>query len=185
MKKLFGFMALGMALALMPMGASATSIVPKCDKSCPTEEGKCTSTCKITIEENTSSLTSFTATLEIAGDGVSVTSFTGGDGWTVVTPQINGNLTEKSIPVSLIATTAITDSNFTLATFTLELESSATDCSIKIANPSTGSEKTIEIEKTTETKTGASLPIAIIGCGLVGAVVIYSVTKKNKKMYKI
>ena len=42
-----------------------------------------------------------------------------------------------------------------------------------------------EIETTTETKTGAALPIAIIGCGVIGAGLIYSVTKKNKKMYKI
>ena len=48
-----------------------------------------------------------------------------------------------------------------------------------------GSEVTVEITTTTETKTGASLPIAIIAVGVVGATVIYATTKKNKKLYKI
>lgn len=184
MKKIFGFIALVMAVSLLPMGAEAASIVPKCDKSCPTKDGKCTSTCTISVQGNTSTLTTFESTLVISGDGVTVKSFTAGDGWTKVSPT-DSDLSGTSIPVNLIATNGITAANFTLATFTLELESSATDCSLKISNPTIGSEVTYEVKTVTETKTGAALPIAIIAFGLVGSGVIYSVTKKNKKMYKI
>ena len=184
MKKIFGFIALVMAVSLLPMGAKAASVSPKCDKSCTTENGKCTATCTISVEGNNTTLTSFQTELQITGDGVTVKSFTASDGWTKVSPT-DTELSGKAIPVSLVSTEGVKTENFTLATFTLELESSATDCSLKISNPSIGSEITIEIETTTETKTGAALPIAIIAFGAVGAGVIYSVTKKNKKMYKI
>ena len=184
MKKIFGFIALVMAVSLLPMGAKAASVLPKCDKSCPTEDGKCTATCTISVQGNTSTLTTFTSEVLITGDGVTVKSFDAGDGWTKVSPT-DTELSGKSIPVSLVSTDGVKAENFTLATFTLELESSAADCSLKISNPSVGSEVTVEIETTTETKTGAALPIAIIVFGAVGAGVIYSVTKKNKKMYKI
>ena len=185
MKKFISFIALVIAIIIVPMGAKAATIVPKCEKSCPTEGGKCTSTCKINVEGNTTEINSFSATLQVLGNGVTVKSLTPGDGWQKVSPS-DAELAGTSIPLSLIANNGnITASNFTLATFTLELESSAADCSLKVTNPSIGSEVTIEIETTTETKTGAALPIAIIGCGVIGAGLIYSVTKKNKKMYKI
>ena len=184
MKKFISFIALVMAIVIIPMGVDAASIVPKCEKSCPTEGGKCTSTCKINVEGNTAEINSFSATLEIVGSGVTVKSLTPGDGWQKISPS-DAELSGTSIPLSLIASNNITASNFTLATFTLEIESSAADCSLRISNPTTGSEVTVEIETTTETKTGAALPIAIIGCGVIGAGLIYSVTKKNKKMYKI
>ena len=50
---------------------------------------------------------------------------------------------------------------------------------------SIGQETKVTITTTTETKTGASLPIAIVAIGVVGATVIYATTKKNKKLYKI
>ena len=185
MKKIIGFIALVMALVIAPIEAQADgNIVPKCEKSCPTEGGKCTQTCKINVEGNDTSLTTVTAQLNISGSGVTVKSFDAGDGWQVVSPT-STEMSGTSIPISLVSTTGISSANFTLATFTLEVESSTTDCSLKISNPSIGSEVTVEVETTTETKTGATLPLAIVGCGLVGVVVIYSLTKKNKKMYKI
>ncbi len=184
MKKIISFIALVMAMVIIPISVDAASIVPKCEKSCPTEGGKCTSTCKITIEGNTAEINQFSATLEIVGKGVTVKSLKAGDGWTKVSPS-DTELSGTTIPLSFIATNNITASNFTLATVSLEIESSEADCSLKLSNPSVGSEVTIEIETTTETKTGAALPIAIIGCGVIGAGLIYSVTKKNKKIYKI
>ena len=179
-KKLTGLVALIVALLVMPTMVSATSLKTTCDKSCPTEDGKCTATCTIKIEENTT----FTGDLEIVGDGVTVTSFTAGEGWTKVSPT-DAELSGKTLPISLMSTAGVSDANFTLATITLELESKAADCSLKLKNPSAGSEVTVEITTTTETKTGASLPIAIIAVGVVGATVIYATTKKNKKLYKI
>ncbi len=183
-KKLIGIVAIAIALVIMPLGVSAAQIKPSCDKSCPSENGKCTSTCKITVEGNTSTLTTFTANLEILGEGVTVKSFTPGDGWTKISPT-DTELAGTTIPISFMSATGVTTSNFTLATFTLELESAATNCSLNLKNPSVGSEVTVDIKTTTETKTGASLPIAIIAVGVVGAVVIYATTKKNKKIYKI
>lgn len=183
-KKFIGFIALVMAIVIMPMGVDAAGLNTKCEKSCPTEGGKCTSTCKITVEGNTTSMTSFTADLQVVGNGVTVTSLTPGDGWQKVAPT-DTELKGSNIPINFVSATGVTTADFTLATITLEIESSAADCSLKLANPSVGSEVTIEIETTTETKTGAALPIAIIGCGIIGAGLIYSVTKKNKKMYKI
>ena len=171
LKKLLGVIALSMVL-LLPVKAGAATINPKCEKSCPTENGKCTSVC---------TLTEFKATLDIVGDGVTVTKITPGTGWTNLTASTTG----KSIPLDFLASTAVTTSDFVLATINLELESSATNCSLKLSNPSVGTEVTTVIETTTETKTGATLPLAIIACGAVVAVVIYGATKKNKKMYKI
>ena len=84
-----------------------------------------------------------------------------------------------------MSTDGIKDSNFTLMTFNLELESAAVNCTLNLKNPSIGQETKVTITTTTETKTGASLPIAIVAIGVVGATVIYATTKKNKKLYKI
>lgn len=177
MKKLFSILVLSVVL-LLPMSAKAASIVPSCEKSCPTENGKCTSVCTIRVEGNTGSLTEFNANLEIVGEGVTITSITAGDGWT--------NLNGTSTNLSFIASNgAVTTSNFTLATINLELESSATNCSLKLSNPSVGTEVTVEIETETTVKTGATLPIAILACGAGLAAVIYIVASKNKKIYKI
>ena len=183
-KKFIGLVALLLAVVVMPISVNAASLQTKCDKSCPTEDGKCTATCTITVEGNTASMTTFSGTLEIVGDGVTVKTFAPGEGWTKVSPT-DAELASKSIPISFMSTSGVTTANFTLATITLELESKATDCSLRLKNPSVGSEVTVEIKTTTETKTGASLPIAIIAVGAVGAVVIYATTKKNKKIYKI
>ena len=183
-KKFIRFIALVMAIVIMPMGVNATSLDNKCSKSCPTSEGKCTSTCTISVKDNNATMTTFQANLVVVGEGATITSFTPGDGWTKVSPT-DSDLANSTIPINFVSTDGVTESNFTLATITLELESSAADCSLRLTNPSVGNEVTVTIETTTETKTGAALPIAIIGCGVIGAGVIYSVTKKNKKIYKI
>lgn len=184
MKKFLGLIAIAMAVVLLPMSASAESLKTTCDKSCPTTEGKCTSTCTIKVEGNTTAMKTFTSTLEVVGEGVTVKSLTAGEGWTKVSPT-DADLKGNSIPLSLVSATGVTEENFTLATFTLELESAAADCTLKLKEPSAGSEITVTIETTTETKTGASLPIAIALVGITGAVVIYATSKKSKKIYKI
>lgn len=182
-KKIIGLVALVVALAL-PISVNAASLKTKCDKTCPTADGKCTATCAVTVEGNEATLTTFSGTLEVVGDGVTVKDFKAGEGWTKVSPT-DAELASKSIPVSFMSTDGIKDSNFTLMTFNLELESAAVDCTLNLKNPSIGQETKVTITTTTETKTGASLPIAIVAVGVVGATVIYATTKKNKKLYKI
>lgn len=186
MKKLLGIVALSLAI-ILPVSASAAEVKLNCDKSqkvCD-ESGtkKCTSTCTISITGNTQSLTDFNATLDIVGDDVSITSITPGDGWTSLTSSTSG----KSVPISFMASNGgVTASDFLLATVTMELGSSASNCSLQLRDPSVG--KNVEVEVTTEvkqTQTGASLPVAIIAVGACAAIVIYGATRKNKKMYKI
>lgn len=188
MKKFLGFMAVAMAVVLLPMGASALSFEPSCSKSksCP-ESGKCTSTCTVKVSGNTTALSSVQAQLNFASsDGITVKNITPGDGWTKVAPagsevEVNGT------PVSIsFASSGVSTSVFTLVTFTLELESADVDCSLSLNVNGVEYKYEEETEiKTENPSTGASLPIALVGVGAVGAVIIYSVTKKNKKMYKI
>lgn len=180
MKKLFSILVLSVML-MLPIGAKAGEFKPSCEKSCPTEDGKCTSTCTIRVENNTSSLSSINATLEVVGEGAKVTKVTEGEGWLNLTGSLDGN----SIPLSFTATPPVTASSFLLATINLELESAAADCTLKLTNPETGVTVEQKITTTTTVKTGATLPIAIIACGAGVALVIYLTTKKNKKMYKI
>lgn len=187
MKKFLGFMAIAMAVVLLPMGAKAISFEPSCTKSCPTANGKCTSTCTVKVSGNTTALSSVQAQLNFASsDGITVKNITPGDGWTKIAPagsevEVNGT------PVSIsFASSGVSTSDFTLVTFTLELESADVDCSLSLNVNGVEYKYEEETEiKTENPSTGASLPIALVGVGAVGAVIIYSVTKKNKKMYKI
>ena len=187
MKKYLSFIVMiGIVAFILPVVASAVEIqTPPCEKVCdkPDANGKCQSICTIKVANNTSTMTEFNATLLIKGKGASIKSIQPGDGWNDLTSSTNGT----SIPLSLIATNGVTTTNFLLATVTLELESSATDCSLTVSNPSIGKDVTVDITQTTttQTKTGAALPIAIVACGACAAVFIYSTTKKSKKIYKI
>ena len=80
MKKFIGLVALVVALAL-PISVNAASLKTKCDKTCPTADGKCTATCAVTVEGNEATLTTFSGTLEVVGDGVTVKDFKAGEGW--------------------------------------------------------------------------------------------------------
>lgn len=179
MKKLLSFLVIGV-VAVLPLSVKAFSLVPSCEKSCPTEDGKCEQTCKIEVKNNTDSLTSIAPTLTITGDSDKITlkSIQGGEGWEASQTR-DGNV----INLSFLATSPVTASNFTLATFVLELEDKATDCSLSLKN----GEVTVEIETdvTEEVETGATIPLAILACAVVAGGAIYLVTKKNKKLYKI
>ena len=106
-------------------------------------------------------MTSFTADLQVVGSGVTVTSLTPGDGWQKVAPT-DTELKGSNIPINFVSATGVTTADFTLATITLEIESSAADCSLKLANPSVGSEVTIEIETTTDPVLSREDAIAIL-----------------------
>lgn len=183
MKKLLGFIAIAMAVVLLPMSVSAAELKTSCEKSCPTEDGKCTANCLIKVEGNKDKMNTFTGNLNIVGDGVVVKDFVAGEGWTKVAPS-ETDLANSTIAINFMSAAGVSEENFTLATFKLELESAAVDCSLKLTSPSFAAVET-KVTTTTETKTGASLPIAIALVGVAGAVVIYATSKKSKKIYKI
>ncbi len=184
MKKYLSFIVAGVVACILPMSVSAGKVGVSCNKSgrCA-ETGKCTSTCEVKVTENTQSLSSFNGTFTVKGEGAKVTSVSPGDGWQLISPS-SSELSGSNIPISFISESGVTASNFVLMTVNLELENSATDCSV-VLNTGEWGEVEVKIEQTVQTKTGASLPIALVGVGAVGAVVIYVTTKKSKKMYKI
>ena len=57
MKKMLSFLAIGIVAVVLPMSVHAASLDWSCDKSCPTENGKCEQTCKLGIKNNTSTIT--------------------------------------------------------------------------------------------------------------------------------
>lgn len=180
MKKILTVIALSIVL-LLPLGVNAAStgkIELPCDKSCPNEAtGKCEATCKIKISGNTGSLNEFKGTIQFVGEGVTIKSVTAADGWT--------NLGGTSTDLSFLAAPEVSAASFEVATIVLEIEDAATNCSLKLVNPSVGTTVETEIKQTTTVKTGATLPIAVVVCGIGAAGVIYALTRKNKKMYKI
>lgn len=178
-KKYLSILVIGVVL-LLPISAKAITFVPSCEKSCPTENGKCEQTCKIDVTGNTSSLAEVSPVLTIRGDAdkVSVKSVTPGTGW-----EVSHSRTGNVINMAFLATTPITSESFTLATFVLELEDKAVDCSLSLKVDDVTVE--VEVETTTEVETGVTLPLAIIACAGVAAGVVYYASKKNTKMYKI
>lgn len=183
MKKLLSFLAIGV-VAILPMSASALKLDWDCAKSCRNEDtGKCEQTCKIYVTENTSlaDLTVTDVTLTLTGDADKVTLKS-------VTPANDDFNVESSrdgdvISMKFTNLTEIKTSKVELGTLVLELEDSAVNCSgtFKLE----GVEYEMTVEEPDEPSTGVSLPIAILACGVGAAAVIYFVSKKNKKMYKI
>ena len=181
MKKSLFYVIAICAMFILPFSVKAAELSVSCEKSCPTEAGKCEQTCKIDVKENKESLTLLVPTLTLTGDAdkVTVKSVSGGEGWTA-TQTRTGNV----VSFNFIATSAVTTENFTLGTFVLELADASVNCSgqFKLAD----AEATITTTTTTETvNTGATLPLVILACGAGIAVVAYVVASKNKKMYKI
>ena len=184
MKKYLSFIVAGIVACLIPMSVNAARIDGVCNKSTTCKENeKCTSTCVLKVEGNTTTLSAFDGSFNVKGAGAKVTSVQPGDGWQLVSPS-SSELSGSTIPVSFISESGVSASSFVLMTVNLELEDSATDCSIELTSTDFGQIE-IEIEQTIQTRTGAALPIAIIGVGACAAVVIYMSTKKSKKIYKI
>ena len=182
MKKLLSIFVFGIAIMVLPVGAKALELGFDCEKSCRNEEtGKCEQTCELYIDGNTSSMTTINPTFTITGDAdkVSLGSLTAANDNIIATASRNGDV----ISMEFLATTAITDKRFELGTLVLELEDNAVDCSGYFSLD--GVEYEVEVDVTTEVDTGATLPIAILACGAGAGVVIYAISRKNKKMYKI
>ena len=176
-KKLLSFLVIGV-VALLPLSAKALNIVGNCEKDTDCPEGTCRSVCEIRVENNTQTLNDFSGEFVFTpSDKGEIVSVTPGDGWT--------NNTGNSANFMFTSTEGISDASFDLATVVLEVEEGVTGCTLTVSNPSVGGEIDIEITTETEVDTGATLPIAILACGIGAVAVIYVVSKKNKKLYKI
>ena len=119
MKKFLGFMALTMAMLVLPVVAKAdTNFAVDCEKSCPTENGKCISACKITASGNTSNITSISVNIDFVADkGIVLKDFKVGDGWTKLSPTDETiNVGSDKVQLSFVSS-GVTSSNFEIASF--------------------------------------------------------------------
>lgn len=174
MKKYFGLLVLGIALFL-PMNASAaTKVNFNCDDKCVDTGDKCQKTCTLNLSGDSINITAFNATLKLS-EGVTLADTKVAEGWD--NSLSNGN------NLAFTANPAKTGTSIDIATFVFDVSKDG-DCTI-VLEP-TGYEN-VEVDVTVEqtVETGASLPLAIIACAGVAAGVIYFVSRKNTKMYKI
>lgn len=178
-KKLLSILVIGVVAIILPVQASAAGfgLNGSCqkDSNCPDENDYCYSTCTVYVENNTTSLSQIEFTLDfVSGDAVEIIEMTGLNGWEL--------MSGTSTSVSLLASSAVTDSKFNVLEYRIRYAQD-TDCTVRLGLD--GAEITIDHETTTEVETGAALPLTILACGIGAVAVIYVVTKKNKKLYKI
>ena len=179
MKKLLSILVIGVVVFLPLTAHAAGRITGSCEKSERCEDGTCQSTCTIRVEGNTDALTTFEGDFVFTpSGGAEIASVTPGEGWT----NLNGTDWHMSF---LASGEPISASDFVLATVVLNVNEDVTGCTLQLTNPSVGTEIEIEIDVTEEVETGATLPLTILACGIGAGAVIYVVTKKNKKLYKI
>ena len=179
MKKLLSILVIGI-FVFLPLSVSAAKIEGTCEKNEDCPDDVCQSICTIRVTGNTSTIQEF------EGDLV----FTPADGGEIVEVQAGEdftNLSGNDAHISFIAAngTGVTASSFTLAKVILNVDKDVVGCSLKLTNPSVGTEVKIDVEVTEEVNTGATLPIAILACGVGAGAIIYAISRKNKKLYKI
>ena len=183
MKKLLSILVIGVVALALPMSASALSLASDCEKSCRNEEtGVCEQVCRVYLTDvGSTDLTNVTPTLTLTGDAdkVSVGSLTPANDNILAETSREGDVISMNFTFLTQPTTDTVD----LGTLVLELEDDAVDCSGYFSLNEVKYE--MEVETTTEVDTGATLPIAILACGIGAGAIIYVATKKNKKLYKI
>lgn len=192
MKRFFSILMVGMAIMLFPVVASATSSV-KIEQigECETlSDGTCQETFSIHVISDTD--VSYTAIPKITFtynprdgklNGVQSIQFKESEGWQALSTQ-----SETGYDVVYTHTgEAVTSRDIDLGTLVVIVNSDTSlyDCSMSYGiegNPEKV-EVVIEIEETPNT--GASLPVIVISAGVVIAAVVYVISKKNTKLYKI
>jgi hypothetical protein len=170
---------LGM-LMLLPFNTKALTIDIVSNKDCQNVSGTCTETANVyaTTSSTETSFTGFTSGTLTLANGITGATVVGQNGFTAT-------YTYPNTAISIVSTTPASAGKKTLiAVITLKVASSASDCSLTL-EPAGFSKVTVDIETTTTTKTGASLPYVILGCGAVAALAIYTTTKKQTKLHKI
>lgn len=180
MKKFISLLVLGVLL-LVPIGAKALSFEidvreDSCTECTEPVDGVCTTICTIAIKNNSGDLGEVKLQI-IPATGVTISEVTAANGWTY-SGTISDATFQSLLPVS--------DSAFTLATFKQTFSSSVEDCSPTIRLED-GKEYQIPTPEPTPNPphTGVSLPVVILIGGVVVAITLYTITNKNKKMYKI
>lgn len=183
MKKLLSFLIIGVIAIALPLSVEAADSITftgNCQKKDDCPEGVCQNVCQVKVKGNQAALKEISGTFEFTpADKGEVVSITAANGWT------NNTGNSSTFMFTSTDSAGVTASEFDLATVVVNVEEGITGCSLKVTNG--GIEYEIEVETTVETNpgTGATLPIAILACGVGAVAVIYVVSKKNKKLYKI
>ncbi len=179
MKKFFMLLVVG--ILLLPMAAKALSFEidareDSCTECTEPVDGVCTTICTIYIKNNTGGLGEIKLEI-VPASGVTISDVTTFEGWTY-SGTLNNAVFQSLLPVD--------ESSFALATFKQTFSSSIEDCSPTIRLED-GKEYPIPTPEPTPEPphTGVSLPVVILLGGAVLAITLYTITNKNKKMYKI
>ena len=180
MKKLFSVLLVGvLALMVYVPSVFATKVnLEGCNDNCKiNDDGTCTKTCRIVVSENTEAMSQFNATVTLTPESSQMGTVTAAEGWESLS---SGN------SLSFISTdeNGVSDASFTIGTFTVTVPQDVQDCKITLTPDGF---ETVEKDITTEQQpsTGVTLPLIVLGSGLVVALGAYYVTRKNNKMYKI
>ncbi len=185
-KKLLSILVIGAVALALPISASALTISGKCEKeeTCGTT---CTSVCTVTVSNNTYELGAFSGTWSFSpAENASIVEVRAGDGWTLVSDP-----TSTAVSLEATGSVPVTASSFILFTVELEVEAGIEGCEFSLTGASfdratpDNTDITVTVETVTSVSTGDTLPIVILACGIGAGVVIYVVTKKGKKIYKI
>lgn len=182
-KRFLGIMTMVIAgvLFLAPTKADAARIELKCTDSEQLQENQTfLKTCTISLTGNTQAVDGFTGTITLSEGLTLGTEVIDGEGWI---GQITGNtitFTPSTLGSSVTAETIV------FGSFTVNVPADAKNCNIRISPTNMPvPEVTVEIEVEQQTQTGVALPMVVIGCGVVVAGVVYYLSKKNTKLYKI
>ena len=175
----------------LPLAVNAEEVTFDATKNCetPDADGYCSTSVVLGMKDITSALNDVEITINFNSSEVVYGSFKGQNGWE--------NVGETSIKNKTIKLTFknvngdVTSSTTTFGTFVFKYPSTLTDldCSatingVTIKTTETTTETT-EKKETVNPSTGVSLPVAILVCGAAVAGVVYYVSKRNTKMYKI
>ena len=179
MKKIFGLIVLFALVVILPAKVNAeASWGLNFERTQPDEQGYFTVTVKGVQSDNptgmgaepiktTMTLTNVEVVGEIEGNGV----------WTA---------TREGNVITFIASTPVTDAEFTMATISFKkVDTALEEC--KVSFECNGEVKTVTppTKKVSNPKTGNALPYMVILVGVVLAAGVYYVTRNNTKLYKI
>ncbi|MEG1142799.1 MAG: hypothetical protein RSE41_10235 [Clostridia bacterium] len=181
MRKYLNIVAFGVIgiVLLMPVKAAATKVAFNCEKNLVGEtDGTYTETCTVGLTENTAPISVFNAKIALS-EGLLVKKITPATGFENL--SVDKNLVLKST-----TTGGASGATINLGTIVISVPANAKNCLISLQPTSITAPKIdVEITIEQEVNTGVTLPLVILGVGVVAGGVIYYISKKNKKMYKI
>lgn len=182
-KRFLGIMTMVIAgvLFLAPTKADAARITLDCQGSEQLQENQTyLKTCTIGLTGNTGAVDGFTGTITLSEGLTLGANVNASEGWI---GQITGN-TITFTPTTLGS--SVSTETIVFGTFTVNVPADAKNCNIRVTPTNISApEVTVEIEVEQQTQTGVALPMVVIGCGVVVAGVVYYLSKKNTKLYKI